>query len=82
MASWKSAGLGFEMANKSPADEEQIMTLREVAAYLKLNDKTIYRLAQAEKIPAFKVGGSWRFRRSDLVCWIEENMTGERDGGD
>ena len=38
--------------------------------YLKVTERTIYRLAAAESIPAFKVGGSWRFRRGDLDQWI------------
>lgn len=50
---------------------EQIMTVREVAEYLKLTEKTAYRLAAAGKLPGFKVGGSWRFRRSDVEVWIE-----------
>ncbi|ETX11516.1 DNA-binding protein [Marinomonas ushuaiensis DSM 15871] len=53
--------------------EDQILTLREVAAYLKLAEKTAYRLASEGKLPGFKVGGSWRFKREDLEAWIEEN---------
>jgi|TARA_R110002167_G_scaffold366428_1_gene596652 excisionase family DNA binding protein len=51
---------------------EQIMTLKEVAQYLKLTEKTAYRLAANKKLPGFKVGGSWRFKMSDLEAWIEE----------
>ncbi len=49
-----------------------IMTIKEVAAYLKLTEKTAYRLTAEGKIPGFKVGGSWRFKRSDIERWIEE----------
>ncbi|EHZ2589758.1 methylation-associated defense system helix-turn-helix domain-containing protein MAD1 [Vibrio parahaemolyticus] len=52
---------------------DQILTLKEVAAYLKLAEKTAYRLASEGKLPGFKVGGSWRFKREDLEAWIEEN---------
>jgi excisionase family DNA binding protein len=48
----------------------EIMTIREVAEYLKVNERTIYRLLSAKKLPAFKVGGSWRFRRADIDSWI------------
>lgn len=48
------------------------MTLKEVALYLKLTEKTAYRLAAEKKLPGFKVGGSWRFKRDDLEAWIEE----------
>ncbi len=48
------------------------MTIGEVADYLKVTERTIYRLAAAKKIPAFKVGGSWRFSRSDIDIWIKQ----------
>ncbi|ALD01845.1 DNA-binding protein [Acinetobacter sp. TTH0-4] len=51
---------------------EQIMTVKDVASYLKLNERTVYRMATSAKIPAFKVGTSWRFKREDLEKWIEE----------
>ena len=51
---------------------DQILTLKEVAAYLKLTEKTAYRLASDGKLPGFKVGGSWRFKREDLESWIEK----------
>ena len=50
---------------------DEILTIQEVATYLKLNEKTTYRLASEKKLPGFKVGGSWRFKRSDLENWIE-----------
>lgn len=54
---------------------DQILTLKEVAAYLKLADNTAYRLASEGKLPGFKVGGSWRFKREDLEGWIEKQKT-------
>ena len=51
---------------------EQIMTVKDVASYLKLNERTVYRMATSAKIPAFKVGASWRFKREDIEKWIEE----------
>lgn len=48
----------------------EILTLDEVAAYLKAGKKTVYRLAQRGEIPGFKLGGTWRFSRSDLDRWI------------
>ncbi|EME0092501.1 helix-turn-helix domain-containing protein [Vibrio parahaemolyticus] len=51
---------------------DQILTLKDVAAYLKLAEKTAYRLASEGKLPGFKVGGSWRFKREDLEAWIEK----------
>lgn len=49
---------------------EQILTVKEVAAYLKVNERTVYRMASAGKIPAFKVGASWRFKNEEVSSWI------------
>ena len=53
----------------------EIMTIQEVAEYLKLNEKTAYRLASVGEIPGFKVGGSWRFKRQDIERWIARKTT-------
>lgn len=49
-----------------------ILTIKEVAEYLKLAEKTAYRLAADGKLPGFKVGGSWRFKQEDIERWINE----------
>lgn len=54
---------------------EQIMTLKEVASYLKLAEKTAYKLAAEGKLPGFKVGGSWRFKREDVENWINQKKS-------
>lgn len=51
---------------------DEIMTLKEVAEYLKLAEKTAYRLAAEGKLPGFKAGGSWRFKVADIERWIED----------
>ena len=58
---------------------DEIMTLKEVAEYLKLAEKTTYRLAAEGKLPGFKVGGSWRFKQSDIEKWIEENKKEQKE---
>jgi excisionase family DNA binding protein len=52
--------------------EPAAMSVREVAAFLAVDAKTIYRLAQRGRLPGFKVAGAWRFLRDDLAGWIEE----------
>lgn len=52
--------------------EGEILTIKQVAGYLKVTERTIYRLAAAKKIPAFKVGGTWRFSRADIDSWIKQ----------
>lgn len=60
----------------SSADEGEILTLRQVAEFLKVTDRTIYRLATAKKIPAFKVGGTWRFSKAEITEWIQQQTQG------
>jgi excisionase family DNA binding protein len=52
-----------------------ILTIQEVAIYLKVAERTVYRLAAAKKIPAFKVGGSWRFSRAEIERWIKSQSS-------
>jgi excisionase family DNA binding protein len=44
----------------------EIMTLEEVAAYLKVTTRTIYRMLDENQIPAFKIRGTWRFRKDEI----------------
>ena len=57
----------------------KLMTLEEVANYLSLSKDTIYRMANAGKIPASKVGSQWRFRKGDVDQWLDKNMNVRRD---
>lgn len=70
------------MSTKTTSGE--ILTIKQVADYLKVTERTIYRLAGARKIPAFKVGGTWRFSRADIDGWIkqqtQEGVTSNSEG--
>jgi len=57
-------------ANTTPA-----LTVRDVAGYLSVDEKTIYRLAQQGKLPGFKVAGTWRFQLKDIQDWIDERKS-------
>jgi excisionase family DNA binding protein len=57
------------------SDSSGIMTIKEVSDYLKVTERTIYRLAAGKQIPAFKVGGSWRFSRSEIDHWIKSQSS-------
>ena len=48
-----------------------VMTIEEVAKYLKMKVVTIYKHAQEGKIPAFKVGSKWRFKKDTIDKWIQ-----------
>jgi len=62
--------------------QDEILTLPEVAQLLKVAEKTVYSMAQKGQLPAFKVGGQWRFKRVDLDAWIEQQKAASRDDGE
>ena len=55
---------------------EEILTLQEVANYLKVNEKTVYRMVKSRQLPAFKVRNQWRFKKNAIDKWIEFNNIG------
>lgn len=59
-------------SSKGDSVQTDVMTIRELAAYLKMAEKTLYRLAAEGTVPGFKVGGSWRFRKSEIDKWIKK----------
>ena len=59
----------------------EILTIDEVAAYLKAGKRTVYRLAASGQLPAFKLGGTWRFHRGELDRWIAIRIGKAADNG-
>jgi len=53
---------------------DDIMTIEDVARYLKLKPQTIYTWAQNGKIPAAKIGKEWRFRRDLVEAWFNQHI--------
>ena len=51
---------------KKSSEATEILTLEEVAAYLKVTTRTIYRMLDENQIPAFKIRGTWRFRKDEI----------------
>ncbi len=56
----------------------ELMTVGEVADYLRVTKKTIYRLLERGKIPATKVGNQWRFKKSSLDDWLQRSSVGAK----
>lgn len=50
--------------------DDEILTVRELADYLKIAEKTAYRFINEGKIPGFKVGSAWRFKKDAIDAWI------------
>ena len=55
----------------------EIMTLQQVAEYLKFSKDKVYHMANAGKIPAIKIGKQWRFDKNDLNKWIDKHKNDE-----
>ncbi len=52
--------------------QKEIMEAKEVAEYLHLHPFTVHKLARQGRLPCFKIGNDWRFRRSAVEGWIRE----------
>jgi len=55
--------------------DEQMMSIRDVADFLKLNQTTVYAWAQQGTLPGYKLGRTWRFRPSEIEAWLEERRS-------
>lgn len=55
--------------------KHEIMTLEEVAEYLRISERTVYDWAQKGEIPCGKFGTSWRFRRKDIEAWVDYKLS-------
>ena len=56
---------------------DSVLTINELAVYLKIAKSTLYKLAQEGKVPGQKVGRHWRFRRETIDRWLDDQA--ERD---
>uniref|UniRef100_A0A7C4YRB6 DNA-binding protein n=1 Tax=candidate division WOR-3 bacterium TaxID=2052148 RepID=A0A7C4YRB6_UNCW3 len=52
--------------------EKEIMTVKQVAEYLQIDERTIYKLARSGLIPSLKIAGQWRFKKDVIDKWISE----------
>ena len=55
--------------------EDEILTLEEVAKYLRVSERTIYDCAQKGEIPAGKIRTAWRFKKSEIDKWVNDKLT-------
>ena len=55
--------------------QQEWMTVQDVAEYLKLGKTKIYQYVQHGRIPGYKVGGQWRFHRSEIDDWIRSGKS-------
>ncbi len=57
---------------------DSILTIQELASYLKLSTSTLYKLCAEGKVPGQKVGRHWRFRRETIDRWLDDRAKGAR----
>lgn len=57
------------------ADQDSVMTVTEVAVFLRLGETTVYKWAKAGTIPGRKIGGTWRFSRRALEAWLQGQLS-------
>ena len=62
---------------KKPGTDGQLLTMHELATYLHLDEPTVSKLVSAGKIPSLQVDRQWRFKRSAIDQWIEEQLVGD-----
>lgn len=63
--------------------DDQVLTIDELSAYLKIAKSTLYKLAQEGRLPGQKIGKHWRFRKASIDRWLEEtNQSSRHEGAD
>ena len=65
-----------------PAKRDEIMTIDELAEYLKISKSTLYKLAVENKLPGTKIGKRWRFHKDAIDEWVKHGLNSERAGAD
>ena len=64
-----------EKARETMADSREVMNIRQASQYLGVSPDTLYKYVGEQKIPAFKLGNRWRFKKSKLDQWMEEKSS-------
>ena len=68
--------------NRSKKTPSEILTVEEVAEFLKVHASTIYKLLKRREIPAFRVGADWRFHAVQIEEWVKSRTRAREDGGE
>ena len=71
-------GIMYNFASGAKAMDDNILTIDEVAKYLRVSERTVYDWAQKGEIPSGKIGTVWRFKKSELENWVNERLSSNR----
>lgn len=63
-------------APADPATDDRLMTVKQLAAHLNLNERTVLKLVQEGALPGVKIGNQWRFRKTMIDTWLDDQMLG------
>jgi len=61
--------------NQKMVSDSEIMTVRDVAEYLRMSEAKVYKLAKEGALPVVRIGKTWRFRKDLLDDWLEQSST-------
>ena len=70
----RGAGEGFRKV-RTMADSREVMNIRQASQYLGVSPDTLYKYVGEQRIPAFKLGNRWRFKKSKLDQWMEDKSS-------
>src|SRR5258708_37364391 len=65
-----------KVTEDSPKSTDRLMTVRQLAEYLNLNERTVLKLVSEGELPGVKIGNQWRFRKAMLDAWLDDQMLG------
>jgi len=61
------------VAKQQRTQPSTLMTVKDVATYLSVTERTVYRLVKDHRLPAYKVGGQWRFKADMIESWMQKD---------
>jgi excisionase family DNA binding protein len=61
------------MEKQKKPQTSTLMTVKDVATYLSVTERTVYRLVKDHRLPAYKVGGQWRFKADMIESWMQKD---------
>jgi excisionase family DNA binding protein len=62
----------ISMAQQTMADDHNILTVKEIYEILRIHPSTVYKLIRQGKIPGFRIGREWRFRKDVIMRWMDQ----------
>jgi excisionase family DNA binding protein len=71
----KQEGTAVDEAHNNMTDAPEVMNIRQASQYLGVSADTLYKYVYEEKIPAFKLGNRWKFKKTILDSWMERKST-------